>query len=467
MSEQPRLRPMARVPHPRISLWQSALKEVVADHVAAGDLRDPSVHAHPLTRKADNDAERAAARAVRGEAFEDDPPGLKKIFNLANEAHLGGIVHEIAAIRSTARAYSDEDPEFVFQCIPKFIEWYIAGHNPTYRDWKKDGRGDIDYGVVEYRLPSPSRVAVLGDWGTGMEDAKVLLLHVLREFQPTAIVHLGDIYYSGTKREAAHNFGDVLKASFLETGRTLPVFNIPGNHDYYSGGAGFYDQLDTLNEGPARQPASYFCLRTDDGAWQLVGLDTGFHDHDPGVAFDPFHRAPNIHDSEVEWLQHKLQRFGGDTILLSHHQPFSAHAALNGKHARCSHANVNDRLLDAVRPGLDRIASWMWGHEHSLAIFENGLFGVNKPRLVGCSAFEMDQDEDPYVIRFDNVRYQKPEVRLGITHGWYDHAFTILDIDRGEVTASYYSFPSWSGDAPEDPRSSLLLREEIPRVVRR
>ncbi|HEX4215400.1 MAG TPA: serine/threonine protein phosphatase, partial [Candidatus Dormibacteraeota bacterium] len=146
---------------------------------------------------------------------------------------------------------------------------------------------------------------------------------------------------------------------------------------------------------------------------------------------------------------------------------FSGHVALNGKYSRASHPNVNDRLLEAVRPGFDRVACWMWGHEHSLAVFEDGLLGVNKPRLVGCSAFEMDDDEDPYSIKFDNVRHRQPEVKLGISNGWYDHAFTILDIERGEVAASYYSFPSWSEDAPDNPCATPLYKEEIPRVVRR
>jgi 3',5'-cyclic AMP phosphodiesterase CpdA len=296
-----------------------------------------------------------------------------------------------------------------------------------------------------------------------MDDARQLLMYML-DLEPTVLVHLGDIYYSGTRREDACNFTDVLDEAFREVGRRVPVFAIPGNHDYYSGGRSFYELLGRLNPEPERQAASYFCLRSEDGGWQLVGVDTGFGDHRPGLAFDPSYVAPRLHDSEVEWLRHKLERFAGRTVLLSHHPLFSAHRPVNGPRSGRPSLNFNDALHTAVRPYLDRVAVWLWGHEHSLAIYEDGLHGLPKGRLVGCSAFEVDGRDDPYIVRFDDTPYRQPVVRLSVEHGWYDHGFAIIDMAGAEATIEYHQFPSWAGAAPASPPSpSLLYRERLDR----
>jgi 3',5'-cyclic AMP phosphodiesterase CpdA len=237
------------------------------------------------------------------------------------------------------------------------------------------------------------------------------------------------------------------------------VFNLPGNHDYYSGGAAFYGLLDRLSEGPARQAASYFCLRTERDRWQLVGMDTGFHGRNPGAAFDPFATGPYLHDSETAWLHDKLDRFAGRTILVSHHPLFSARRAINGPRSGRP-PNFNDRLHDAVAPSLDRVAAWIWGHEHSLAIYEEGLHGLAKGRLVGCSGFEMAGAEDPYEPKYPDVRFQRPQVRLSLEQGWYDHGLALVDL--GGAAIEYYQFPSWVGTPAPPPRPlSLLYREPL------
>ena len=107
-------------------------------------------------------------------------------------------------------------------------------------------------------------------------------------------------------------------------------FAIPGNHDYYSGGGGFYHTIDTVNSGIANcaQQASYFCLRTDDDKWQFLGMDTGFNDRVPtGQLTDP--EGPDLHEDEYDWHKDKLETFTGSTILLSHHQLISAKEQLS------------------------------------------------------------------------------------------------------------------------------------------
>jgi Calcineurin-like phosphoesterase len=430
---------LVRVEHPDRSLWQSAVREVLAEKGL-----DAS---HPLAIAADADAQQPG-------------PALERIIALAERSsEREGIVVEHRALPTLARAYSRDDPHLAMEVILKFVEWYAIGRRPVYRDWRTAGRNDIGFGVVEHRIAGDARVAVIGDWGTGLDDARAMLVALLRELRPAILVHLGDIYYSGTRRDAAHNFADVLDAAFAEVPPRIAVFNLPGNHDYYSGGAAFYSLLDRLNEPPARQAASYFCLRSAHDRWQLVGVDTGFHGRNPGVAFDPFATGPHLHDSETAWLRDKLGRFAGSTILLSHHPVFSARRAINGPRSGRRPA-FNDRLHAAAGPHLDRVAAWLWGHEHSLAIYEDGQHGLAKGRLVGCSGFETGAGEEPYEARFPDVRLRQPEVRLSMEHGWYDHGFALIDL--GDAAIEYYQFPAWGTTRPDSPGAlTRIYRERL------
>ena len=105
-----------------------------------------------------------------------------------------------------------------------------------------------------------------------------------------------------------------------------PFFTIPGNHDYYSGGAGFFHTIDKVNSGVAdcTQQASYFCLRTEDSKWQFLGMDTGYGDRNPVEQ-----QAPTLQVHEGAWHRDKLDTFLGTTLLLSHHQLISAKETLN------------------------------------------------------------------------------------------------------------------------------------------
>ena len=57
-----------------------------------------------------------------------------------------------------------------------------------------------DVGARTIELKSDARVALVGDWGTGARPA-VEILKQIAAAEPDLLVHLGDIYYSGTPLE--------------------------------------------------------------------------------------------------------------------------------------------------------------------------------------------------------------------------------------------------------------------------
>ncbi|HEX8243561.1 MAG TPA: metallophosphoesterase, partial [Longimicrobium sp.] len=405
----------------------------------------------------------SAAAQVCESATESDEAEVKKqavlsahFYDLAESARTGHWIHAIGLLLKTIfwwgiRKYSTGDLTGWITTVTQYIKTYAFGtRQPMYRDWTTDGGGDRNYSVVEWRLPANAKVVIVGDWGTGMPDAVALLHRAIHVHGVDAVLHLGDVYYSGTRGEFRNNLQKVYR-KLCPTPETCPPFyNIPGNHCYYSRGPGFYETIDRMNATAHGQPdrhqkASYFCLRTADDAWQFLGMDTGINDRDPLKA----NSHPGVRDSELDWHLDKLANFKGGTVLLSHHQLFSANGKLNpdAVAGQDAPANLNPTLLQQFGGALGKVAAWLWGHEHNLVIFNDVTAnGRTLPpgRLVGSSAYEETKFEDPYAVKYPSIGFN--DVRLKSQKGYYWHGYAIATLSPEKIDLDYYQFPSSGTD---------------------
>jgi hypothetical protein len=226
-----------------------------------------------------------------------------------------------------------------------------------------------------------------------------------------------------------------------------------GNHDYYSGGAGFHWLLDKLNEGPGVQPASYFALRSEDDGWQFLAMDTGFESRHDVIRSHQFGALPQ--PDEVEWLHDKLERFPGRTFLLSHHQAFSNHSRMGGdeEDRQPPFDAVNQRLLRIVEPYREKVAAWFWGHEHNLMVYK--LFHGIRARCIGHSGRPVRartiEEETSY-------RYAIEEARLDRRAGtpYLNHGFEIIDLAGAGNPSEVEYYQVLADGMPE-----LIFRERI------
>ncbi len=267
------------------------------------------------------------------------------------------------------------------------------------------------------------RIALLSDWGTGNDQARRVAALMAAQ-KPDCVIHLGDIYYSGTPEECARNFLTPLRAVLPAT----PVFTLCGNHDTYSGGQGYYGLLDTLG-----QPASYFCLRSPDLSWQILAADTGLNDRNP---FDETAALTLLDPQEEAWHAHQLTGFPGQTILLSHHQPFSAYRQI-GPAGR--HSPINPNLM-ASHARLSRsgpITAWFWGHEHRLALYAP-YEGVAAGRNIGYGAVPRQAERD-VLAGLNNPPALAVATDLDVVDGAYTHGFALLDTAPDRLDVSYWA----------------------------
>ncbi len=388
--------------------------------------------------------------------------------------------------------YSDSDlSQWAASATEYGLFHSLIAPDQVYYDWSLPtqgsnigGNGDINFGVIDWVLPANAKVVILGDYGTGEADAIAMLSTLLSTINPDCIIHIGDIYYAGMDTECQSAIVNVFQNAFNNYGKTVPVFSIPGNHEYMGGimgqgaGSGFYTYVLPLNNLPPLSPgttpipagctqqASYFCLRTADSTWQFLGMDTGFY----SVPWVKPELGPPLHPSEVTWLQDKLENFGGNTIMLSHHQLFSANATINGTsvtnlippafYVQPGSDYLNDFLLSYFRPFFNKISAWFWGHEHALGIFQDGLYGLSKGRLVGNSGYEEETSQDPFTVNnpltpystavpmpavgSTSVTWPYPAGITSTTNNWINHTFAVIDFSNtASPQVNYYDYPVW------------------------
>jgi hypothetical protein len=201
-------------------------------------------------------------------------------------------------------------------------------------------------------IPDDARIAMAADWGTGLYGAPKIAAQMRKVGGYELLMHLGDVYYSGTEDEVQERFLDLWPRDAGK--RTIAVNS---NHEMYSGGFGYFK----LALPAIGQKSSYLAFENKN--WLLVVLDTAYVDHD-------------IDNEQVAWLNLVLKQSreanngqAKKLVLFSHQQPFS----------RLD--NQGPKLQNALRHLLNAraITAWYWGHEHQCVIYDRhpafGLLG--------------------------------------------------------------------------------------------
>ncbi len=414
--------------NPALSLWQSALHDVLARRVKTAR----EIPGHPAMKA----TAKAGLALLEPEAKPESQPesapphhGIDDCAHLFARWALGrfhGDHDEAVRLESELR-YQDCDPLWAETVAEYERSLLRRQHAPYVRHTSPDD-------FVLAPLPDKATIALIADWGTGMPDARALLEQV-RMFGPDVLIHLGDIYYSGTHREVLAHFLSPIREVFGE--RMPRVLTLSGNHDRYSGGAGYYELLAQLG-----QPASYFCLRND--WWQLVAMDTGLHDRNPRrVHGDLTYLEP----SEAEWIVHQLRNGGSrSSILLSHHPLFSIQGA---GHVEGTLVAANPRLQQVFAEFVGELAWWFWGHEHDLLVYQPYV-GLRRGRCVGAGAVprlvgqEIRTPPSGLVLPAGHPTPPVliPGTEIGNNGVVDDHVFAILELDGPRATTRYYQTDS-------------------------
>lgn len=346
-----------------------------------------------------------------------------------------------ARVTNDVAALANLNDEFIAgTCDPAWastIEEYLRyfGPNGTRNEIPYIRPAEVGSKIIE--IKSDARIAIVGDWGTGSHPA-IRLLRQIGSDEPDILIHLGDIYYSGTPSECKTNFVEPVNRILRADGRDTQVFTLSGNHDMYCGGVGYYQTIKELNSAPYRQPASFFCLRSTDERWQFLAMDTGLHDYSPLHVSDA---VTFLEPDELEWHCQRIKEFPGRTILLSHHQLFSAFSPIGTIGTSGKRSALNPKLHDAFTAMASggKIAAWYWGHEHTLSIY-NPFAGLQRGRCLGHGAVPtsiVDKIYEP-LKDLDQIPSIKVGTQLAAVGQVYSHGYALLSLEKDVCSAVYY-----------------------------
>jgi predicted phosphodiesterase len=413
---------------PLLSVLQSAAAAVMrrrAEAVPTGPAD------HPLSAAV---AQLATARADPTRAY--SPPGNIGV-PASTCAGLGLELLEALVFGNSARRQDLKDRLSFSQCDPLWAETLAEYATTLQPDGSPCPIPYIRYNnigdFVLTALAVKIRVGLVSDWGTGTQVAR-RVADLLARQQPDVVIHLGDIYYSGTPDECTQHFYNPMRAALPSE----PIFTLSGNHDMYSGGQGYYGLLKQIG-----QPASYFCLRSPDNSWQILAADTGLNDRNP---IDVDQALTRLDPLEEAWHADKLRGFPGRTIFLTHHQPFSAFAQIG---ALSAHSPVNPNLMASFArlAQAGRIDAWFWGHEHRLRLYAP-YHGIAAGRNIGYGAIPVEASPGPAIPLpgLIDPPVEAIEIPLDVVDGAYAHGFAVLDLSRDGILASYWAITQ--PDAP-------------------
>ncbi|MDY7091818.1 MAG: metallophosphoesterase [Acidobacteriota bacterium] len=249
---------------------------------------------------------------------------------------------------------------------------------------------------------SALRIAVIGDWGTGAWNdggtqgpaAEIMQQIEALTPQPDLVIHVGDVYYSGTGdlpwvvSLAMTALSAEIGVPFLSDEETVRLvnswwcggkagnsFTLNSNHEMYSAARGyFHDGLEAAVFG-AQKNTSYFALSFQD--WVILGLDSAYYSNSFAVMEGRLQDAD--HTEQVQWVQ-SLDLQGKRVIVLTHHTGLT----YDGQPITSTEPTLWDDVKEAL--GGKGPDYWYWGHVHNGIVYTANALGGTKARCLGHGA---------------------------------------------------------------------------------
>jgi Calcineurin-like phosphoesterase len=339
---------------------------------------------------------------------------------------IGHAIERIARHLLQGEQMGPRDPAWVTDVGSEMLKRLSKGNHP------------FNERPAELEIDEPPLLVVVGDWGSGLPRACAVGSLMAKEVadgigagRSVHVIHLGDVYYSGTEDEYRRNVladgrWPVTAAQAREHGVTSWALN--GNHDMYGGGWGFFEvQLGDARFARQRSadgPTSFFRIRTP--RWDLVGLDTSW---DPRLLAQGHQGV--LQDPQAAWVARWAEDAAATDrrlMLLSHHQLVSA----------LDTGDVGVELARKLGPVLDagRVRAWLWGHEHRCVGYSPQQ-GVEYLRCIGhggvpIAPFPQDQPVPPPGIWMERGSFQDGD---GV---WGRFGYAVLDFQAdGRIAVRY------------------------------
>lgn len=314
----------------------------------------------------------------------------------------GAIVMRIWGPREVAKPDILSDPRWLWMRVVK--GYYKRKHKAAF--------GGLPHSPVA--VADNARIILVGDWGSGIRRARDVAGRIrrildegLKEGLEQHVIHLGDVYYTGSKREYERNF---LRHWPVHRGEDIGSFIVCGNHDMYRGGHDYYGTALADPRFERQDQKSVFALHNAN--WQFLGIDTAYDDL-------------QLTNGQDHWITGQLSTsHDRRTTMLSHHPLWSAYKPTTG-------TSLRSQLGPVL--GDNRIAAWFWGHEHRCLVYKPRE-QVDFSSCVGHGGIpsSLETPKDLTYLKYDyRNRYGRGLVR------WNTFGFAVIDLAGSDMHVRY------------------------------
>lgn len=351
---------------------------------------------------------------LREQGVQDDTP--------VHRTGLGKIIH-------TAEEYLHP-----LRYGPTNVEWVIE-IGKAMLDRLADGNHPFNPEPARHEISDDARVVVVGDWGTGLPRARAVAGYMADEVASALaagrrahVIHLGDVYYSGTREEVKRNVlaPGLWPVSEEQAAAGVTSWSLNGNHDMYGGGFGYFETLLGDPRFAAQRSAdgratSFF--RITSPSWDIVGLDTSW-DQDPlGQG-----QVALLQDPQAEFVASVSRESDRKLMLMSHHQLVSVY----------DREDLGPALPEKLGPVLRsaRVTAWLWGHEHRCMVFAADE-GVGFPRCIGHGGVPVLMEHGPDDPIPPPGVWEQREFLEDRGDRWARFGFAIFDFDGDRIAVRY------------------------------
>lgn len=256
-------------------------------------------------------------------------------------------------------------------------------------------------------IPDDVQIGMAGDWGTGdwrqaSNPAPGTDVGKHLEFlQPQLTIHLGDVYYAGTKDQEQH-----LLVNLWPKG-SIGSLALNSNHEMYSGAKPYFTAI--ANPPFAIQNGcSYFAL--ENPHWVIVGLDSAYFSPEAGLYMDGS-LGPDD-GTQVQFLREQVAK-GKKIIVLTHHNGLAEDGS--------SATNLWKQVMSAFPTGSGP-AYWYWGHVHAGVVYEPKSPGNILCRCIGHGALPWGQATElagnPNVLWYEHRSAYDPDIPQRVLNGF-------------------------------------------------
>lgn len=337
------------------------------------------------------------------------------------------------------------------------------------------------FGATPCQIPvgsgSTLRIAIIGDWGSGVWNdggtqgpaAEIMQQIEQLDPQPDLVIHVGDVYYSGTGDLplavdiAMALIGAEVGVPYLpdeeelrlvvpwwKGGKSGNSFTLNSNHEMYSAARGYFNDALTAPVFGAQKNTSYFALTFQD--WVILGLDSAYYSNAFAVMEGRLQDATDT--QQVNWVQ-GLDLKGKKVIALTHHTGVTYDGqSLTGQ------PNLWTDMQEAL--GGKGPDYWYWGHVHNGIVYADSVLPGTKARCLGHAALpfgnayfwqngqKKNLDQSPLVDFYAHTPKPNPTKNPR----WDNrvlNGFALLTLGNGTITEAYYEqgnpVPVWSAKA--------------------